>query len=127
MADDDTDSNVGAEITESRGYDHSYDGWEEFCNEDPEWAERYNEFVEYVLRQDCDPEDGLSRKIRELLIIAFAADGGHVEICRNHMVKAHEHGATEAEIHQTIQLTAVEGSNASMLVGAEAMEGLDLD
>lgn len=127
MPEDGTDSDVGREITERREYDHSYDGWEQFFDSDPEWARRYDEFAEYVIRRDCEPEEGLSRKIRELLIVAFAADGGHVDVCRNHVLKAHEHGATEAEIHQTIQLAAVEGSNVSMLVGAEAMEGLDLD
>jgi alkylhydroperoxidase/carboxymuconolactone decarboxylase family protein YurZ len=127
MPDDDTESNVGAEITGSRDYDHSYEGWAAFCDADPEWAERYNEFVEYVLRRDCDPEEGLSRKIRELLIVAFAAEGGHVDVCANHMAKASDYGATRAEIHQTIQLAAVEGSNVSMLVGSEAMAGLDLD
>lgn len=127
MADDGTEPDVGAEITESRGYDHSYEGWAEFCNADPEWAERYNEFAEYVLRRDCDPEEGLSRKIRELLIVAFAADGGHVDVCSNHMMKAIDCGATMPEIRDTIQLAAVEGSNVSMLTGAAAMEGLDLD
>lgn len=125
MTKDDTD--VGKDITETRDYEHMYEGWEEFFDEDPEWAERYNEFAEYVLRQDCEPEEGLSRKIRELLIIAFTADGGHVGACANHMLKAHKHGATKKEIHQVIQLAAVEGSNAAMLIGAEAMKDLDLD
>lgn len=127
MTDDGMDSDVGKNITDSRDYDRSYDGWEAFFDEDPEWAERYNAYAEYVLRRDCDPEEGLSRKIRELLIVAFCADGGHLDACTNHMEKAHEHGATRAEIHQTIQLTAIEGSNASMLVGAEAMKNLDLE
>jgi alkylhydroperoxidase/carboxymuconolactone decarboxylase family protein YurZ len=127
MSDDTADGTVGKDITDGRDYSDPYDGWEAYFDEDPEWAERYNEFAEYVLRRDCDPEDGLSRKIRELLIIAFSADAGHTDICRNHIDKAHEHGATKAEIHQTIQLAAVEGSNASMLVGAEAMQALDLD
>ena len=114
MADDDTElngddpgSDVGAAITGSRDYDHSYEGWAAFCDADPEWAERYNEFAEYVLRRDCDPAAGLSHKMRELLIVAFAADGGHVDICADHMAKASDYGATTAEIHQIIQMEAV--------------------
>lgn len=124
---DDTDEDVGRNITERRNYDHSYAGWEAFFDEDPEWARRYDEFAEYVIRRDCDPEDGLSRKMRELLIVAFSADGGHVDVCENHMRKAHEYGATKAEIHQTVQVAAVEGSNVSMLTGAEAMKDLEVD
>lgn len=124
---DDTGEDVGREITERRTYEHSYEGWEAFFNEDPEWARRYDEFVEYVIRRDCDPENGLSRKMRELLIVAFSADGGHVDVCKNHMRKAREYGATEAEIHQTVQVAAVEGSNVSMLIGAEAMKDLLVD
>ena len=96
---DDTGEDVGRDITERRDYDHSYDGWEAFFDEDFEWARRYDEFAEYVLRRDCDPEEGLSRKMRELLIVAFSADGGYVNVCENHMRKAYEHGATRAEIH----------------------------
>lgn len=124
---DDTDEDVGRDITERRDYDHSYDGWEAFFDEDPEWARRYDEFAEYVIRRDCDSGDGLSRKMRELLIVAFSADGGYVDVCKNHMRKAYEHGATRAEIHQTVQVAAVEGSNVSMLTGAEAMKGLEVD
>ena len=127
MSDDTTDGDVGDDITERRGYDHGYEGWAEFLNEDPEWVSRYDAFAEYILRRDCDPEEGLSRKLRELLVIAFSADGGHVDVCRNHIRKAYEHGATEAEIHQTIQLAAFEGSNAAMLVGAEAMSDVAFD
>lgn len=127
MTKDSMDKNVGEDITESRDYDHSYEGWAEFFDEDPEWASRYNEFAEYVLRRDCEADEGLSRKIRELLIVAFSANGGHVDVCRNHMRKAHDYGATKAEVHQTIQLAAVEGSNVSMLVGAEAMKDVNFD
>ena len=127
MSDDTTDGDIGDEITERRGYDNTYEGWAEFFDAEPEWASRYDEFAEYVLRRDCDPEEGLSRKLRELLVVAFSADGGHVNVCRNHVRKAHEHGATEAEIHQTIQLAAFEGSNAAMLVGAEAMSDVAFD
>lgn len=121
------DTNVGDDITERRNYDHSYEGWAEFFDSDPEWARRYDEFAEYVLRRDCDSEDGLSRKIRKLLIVAFSANGGYVDVCTNHIGKAREHGVTKAEIHQTAQLAAVEGSNTSMLVGAEAMKSAGFD
>ncbi|MFB6311039.1 MAG: carboxymuconolactone decarboxylase family protein [Salinirussus sp.] len=113
--------NSGDDYLERR--DYTYPGFGAFFDGDPEWAERYDALAEQVLRRDGD----LSRLMRELIIVAFAAADGRVDACVNHMRAAQNHGATREQLHQTIQLAAHVGGAWSMVTGAKALEELNAD
>lgn len=118
--DEETEEKMGDKMRAKR--DYNYDAYTEVLyNADPEYARRYDAYAEHVLRRD----DALSRKNRELIIIAFAASEGQVEACRNHIASAIKHGATLDEIFQTFQLTSRLAGAWSSVTAAEAINSLE--
>lgn len=108
----------GEEFLEKR--DYSYPGLPEFFDADPEWASRYDDLADLVLRSD----EEMSRKTRELIIVAFAAAKGRKDACKRHISLARDHGASDGELHETIQLASHAGGAWSMTTGAAALAEL---
>lgn len=123
MTEKSSDSDVGDEYVDRRGYE--YDGMDRVFAADPTWTEMYDEMAEYNLRRD--DEEGLSRKTRELIIVAYGLTQMEVEPVRNHVLEAYEHGATDAEILQTFQLANHLGGAWTIAKFGEVLDGLDRD
>lgn len=100
---------------------HTYPGIDSFFAAEPEWADEYDDVVERVVRADGE----LSRKNRELIILAYTAITGRADVCQNHIEAAFEHGASSGEVRQTIQLAGHIGGALSLVTGAKALDGLD--
>lgn len=118
MGDDDKPTSEGMRAKR----DYSYGkGSGIIYDADPEWARRYDQLAEYVLRAD----DELSRKNRELIIIAFAAAKDNPEACRNHIAAALKYGSSFEEIVQTIELASRIGGAWVTITAGKALVDLD--
>lgn len=116
MADDPTKKSV-EEMMDERTY--TYPGFAEFLGADPEYADRYDSIVEYVLRNDTE---AFPRKTRELVAIAVTAVGGHVGPCSNHIEDARRYGATEEEIRGAIHVAGVFEGATTIVTGGAALD-----
>lgn len=118
---DDTVS--GEDYVDRRGYE--YPGMAAVFDADPEWSERYDAMAEYNLRRD--DEAGLSRKTRELIIVAYGLTQMEVAPVVKHIEEAYEHGASDEEVLQTFQLAHHLGGAWTVSTFGEALAELGLD
>lgn len=98
--------------------EYTYAGIEAFFDSDLEYARRYDDHAAHVIRSD----EGLSRKIRELILVAMACVEGRVDPCINHIRDARAHGATDQEVVRTIQLAGFAGPAWGIKTGSEALQ-----
>lgn len=122
MSDGDNDDKFVEEMLNARTYGDNHPGLAELWEADPEYSRRFDQMAEYVIRRD----DALSRKQRELFIAGWAATAYHVEICKNHIGDALEHGASHGELLQTFQLAAHVGGAPSLTIAGEALSDLGI-
>ncbi len=114
---EDIEPDTVEEMMDERTY--TYPGFAEFLATDPEYADRYDSVVEYVLRNDTE---AFPRKTRELVAIAVTAVGGHVDPCSNHIEDARRHGATEEEIRGAIHVAGVFEGATTIVTGGAAID-----
>ncbi|MFC7133269.1 MULTISPECIES: carboxymuconolactone decarboxylase family protein [Salinibaculum] len=98
--------------------EYTHDGIEEFFDSDLAYAAKYDALAGHVIRSD----DGLSRKTRELILIALACAEDKVDPCADHIRDALNHGATDDEVVKTIQLAGLAGSAWGIKTGSEALK-----
>ncbi|MDP6558947.1 MAG: carboxymuconolactone decarboxylase family protein [Candidatus Binatia bacterium] len=88
---------------------------------DIEFFRRHNEKVDHFMNRD----GALSRKVLELLyIVALCVRlpaGETQTYVKNHIRQAFEHGATEREILEAVELTIFPGGSPSMNAGIKAL------
>lgn len=116
MASEDQQAESGAAIMDAREYTH--DGMEEFFDSDLEYAAKYDALAGHVIRSD----DELSRKTRELILVALACAKDQVDPCADHIRDALAHGATDDEIVETIQLASLAGGAWGIKTGSKALK-----
>src|SRR3954469_14014662 len=111
-----------AEALKDRGY--IYPEWELVAREDPDFMESYNQFYRDALARDS----GLPIKYRELVALGILAYRGVWEgALINHIKRAMEHGATQAEVIGALEAAAIPGGAPTFVTGIRALQKVQED
>jgi alkylhydroperoxidase/carboxymuconolactone decarboxylase family protein YurZ len=116
MDSEDHNAESGDDIMDAREY--TYDGIEAYFDSDLAYAAKYDALADHVIRSD----EELARKTRELVLVALACSEARVDPCANHISDALEHGATETEVVETIQLAGFAGGAWGIKTGSAALQ-----
>jgi alkylhydroperoxidase/carboxymuconolactone decarboxylase family protein YurZ len=105
-----------AEALKDRGY--VYPEWELVSHADPDFMESYNQYYRDALARDS----GLPIKYREMValgVLCFRGAGEGALV--NHIKRAMEHGATQAEVIGALEAAAIPGGAPTFLTGIRAL------
>jgi alkylhydroperoxidase/carboxymuconolactone decarboxylase family protein YurZ len=116
MGKEDHSAESGDAVMDAREY--TYDGIEAYFDSDLAYAAKYDALADHVIRSD----EALARKNRELVLVALACAEGRVDPCANHIRDALDHGASDAEVVETIQLAGFAGGAWGIKTGSAALQ-----
>lgn len=86
---------------------------------DPEYLEAYRQFI----FEATDAREGaLSRKTKELIILALAASDLNLRGTKTHIKNALAHGATPREVLEVLEVAVPRGGVITVLYGSEVLE-----
>jgi alkylhydroperoxidase/carboxymuconolactone decarboxylase family protein YurZ len=80
---------------------------------DPKFLEKYHSIYQYVVHV----KDSLPLKVKELIIMSFAAAGAREPGVRTHMRQAIEAGATPEEVLEALQTASLPGGGHIVTFG----------
>jgi len=88
-------------VKKERGYIHP--SREVLCERDPKYLEIYHQFFTHVMKE----RDGLSLRVKELMVVGINAAQQFEEGLRVHMRAALEAGAKEEEVFEAIEVASL--------------------